>query len=416
MKILSTLLLFSTVVVAAPSASLNYEYIVKLKVSDNGLTKREPHDLSWAEDIVKKYIPNSFVDSNEKWTTKSNTPKLFFKYSFGQFEGFAVKAPKEAINEFKNDPRVEYVTRDRKLKLFADEEIVQTNPTWGINRVDQRNLPLDNTYSYAPNAGKGITVYVVDTGLDNTHPEFEGRARWGGSFVNGVESSDVSDFHGHGTHCAGTIASKTYGIAKKAEIVSLKVFDRNGGGDSGVIAALNWISKNATPGKSVVSMSLGTDLANCVDVETDPSQEVCNNQAMKDAVAAVATTLNIPVAVAAGNDATDACKVAPASEPLAYTVGSSTKTDNLSSFSNYGRCVDIIAPGSSITSTWKNGGISTISGTSMATPHVAGAFALLLSQQSFSKVQDAYDAMTNLSTANVVKNLPSNTFNRLLYI
>jgi subtilisin family serine protease len=210
---------------------------------------------------------------------------------------------------------------------------------------------------------------------------------------------------------------KRYSILTLAKVVVLKVFDQNGGGDSGVIMALQWIYKNAVPGKSVVSMSIGTDLANCVPVATKPTQEECNNKAMKAASAAIAKDLNIPVVAAAGNDNTDACRVAPASEPMVYTVGSTTSSDRKSGFSNYGSCVDIWAPGSSITSTWIGSTTRTrsISGTSMACPHVSGAFALLLAEKTYPNVQAVYDEMTLRSTKGAIKP-GSSTVDNFLYV
>ena len=171
----------------------------------------------------------------------------------------------------------------------------------------------------------------------------------------------------------------------------------------------------AVPGKTVISKSLGADLSNCKDIPSKPDVEDCNSIALNDAVKA-AVAANIVVVVAAGNDSTDACRGAPASEPSAYTVASSTKSDSLSSFSNYGTCVDIIAPGSSIKSTWYNGGTNTISGTSMATPHVAGAFAVLLSKNNFASAQESYAAMTALSTKGKISGVSSSTLNNLLFV
>ena len=393
------LISFLASLVAAQSYA---SYVVKLKESaDHQFLKKDQLDLSWARTILRKNMISSF--------SGLNADKIFFEYNFGSFQGFAVNTHEASILEIDQDPRVEYVKKDRQLKLFT---------TWGIDRIDQRSLPLNNGYTdFTKTQGEGITVYVIDTGVNDKHVDFEGRVSQGPGFANGVSTPNSPDTNGHGTHVSGTIASKTYGVAKKAQVVVLKVFDESGGGDSGVIMALQWVYKNAVPGKSVVSMSIGTDLQNCVPVATKPTQEECNNKAMKAASAAIALDKNIPVVASAGNDNTDACQVAPASEPMVYTVGSTTRSDQRSSFSNYGSCVDIFAPGSSITSTWIGGTTSTntISGTSMACPHVSGAFALLLSEKSFPSAQAAYDEMSARSTDGQVKD-PRNTVNRLLYV
>jgi serine protease len=391
-------------------ASASTRYIVKIKTPE-GLHKRDDQalDLNWAKDILSKHSGDSLVEE---------TP-IYSEFNFNGFQGFAVETTEDAALEFYGHENVDHISIDRPLTLNSPVPHAKRAPaaaaSWGIDRIDQRSLPLDKNYKDVAGQGEGITVYVIDTGILDTHSEFEGRAKQGPGFVNGVYSATSPDENGHGTHCAGTIGSKTYGVAKKANIVGLKIFDQRGGGDSGVIAAIEWIAKNAIPGKSVVSMSIGTDLRNCVQTQTNPTQEVCNNPAMKAALRAAAE-LNIPFAVAAGNDSSDACRVAPASEPMAYTVASSTSSDSLSSFSNRGSCVDIIAPGSSITSTWNNGRTNTISGTSMACPHVSGAMAVLLSQRSFSNVQAVYDAITELSTKGAIKSIPSETVNNLLYI
>jgi serine protease len=372
-------------------------------------------DLEWVRSILAKHDTLGTADSQRRASS------VTYQYNFNNFIGFAVETTLDAITEIETNPNVEYWAYDNPIVLHApapqEDKQVGSAKSWGIDRIDQRALPLDEKFKDLPNKGEGITVFVIDTGIDSRHPEFEGRAKVGPSFVNGVITNlttDNSDTNGHGTHCAGTIASKSYGVAPKANIVSLKIFDNKGGGDAGVIAALQYAVQNAIPGKSVISMSIGTDLGNCVP-DPRPNQEGCNNPAIKAAVRA-AVLSNIPVAVSAGNDNTDACRVAPASEALAYTVASSTRSDSKSSFSNYGSCVDIVAPGSGIVSTYLNSRISTLSGTSMAAPHVAGVFAVLLSRNNYTSAQNVYDEVTSLATKDVVTGLPGNTFNRLLYV
>lgn len=393
------------------SCAVSAQYIVKLKAEQ--LSKRDAGklDLSWAKEILARHNPDSLVEA---------TSPIYSEYNFNGFKAFAVDASEDAIRELKNHERVEYVSFDGKLKLYApvtEDAVLPSASTsvWGLDRINQRSLPLDSQYSTEGN-GTGVTVYVVDTGIKADHPEFEGRAISGPGWINrGSTVSTSPDTQGHGTHCAGTIGSKTYGVAKNATIVGIKVFGSDVGYNSDLILALQHITKVAVPGKTVISMSLGADLSSCQDVPNKPDVEDCNSIALKDAVKAVVAA-NIAVVVAAGNDSTDACRGAPASELSAYTVASSTRSDALSSFSNYGPCVDIIAPGSSIKSTWYNGGTNTISGTSMATPHVAGAFAVLLSKNNFGSTQEAYNAMTALSTKGKISGVPSSTLNNLLFV
>jgi serine protease len=296
-------MLFSSVLFAVALA--HSRFIVKLKAHE-GLVKRDSEelDLGWVKEIITKHDGNSFAESEPSAIT--------YEYNFNNFMGFAVQTSDEAIAEIEANPNVEYWTHDNPITLFAptpQDQQVSAVKSWGLDRIDQRALPLNSEFKSMPFKGEGVTVFVIDTGIDSRHPDFEGRARVGPSFVHGVYTelkTDNSDTNGHGTHCSGTIASKSFGVAPKATIIGLKIFDNTGGGDAGVIAAVQYAVKNAVPGKTVISMSIGTDLQNCVP-NPKPNQEGCNNQAMKDAVKA-AVAANIPVAAAAGNDNTDACR------------------------------------------------------------------------------------------------------------
>ncbi|KAJ3227291.1 hypothetical protein HK099_002655 [Clydaea vesicula] len=369
----------SFLILLGSALSLNVEnqYIVKLKNENLRNGDVLENHLSWLNEVLAKE-PNSLNSG------------VLHKYGDlgNSFSGYAVKAPASVIDEIKKNNQVEYVEADGVATTLAE--------TWGIDRVDQRALPLDGAFNPSGN-GEGITVYVIDTGITAGHPQFEGRASEGAFFAE----SDAKDGNGHGTHCAGSVASKDYGVAKKAKVVGVKVLSASGSGSwSGVIAGINWVASNATPGKSVASMSLGGG----------------KNQAVNDAVDAAAAK-NIPFAVAAGNSGgIDACNTSPAGATGAYTVAASDKNDAKASFTDLGPCVEIVAPGVGITSTWLNNGVNTISGTSMATPHVAGGFAALLSQQSFSSAQDAYNALTAKSTPGKITGLPANTVNKLLYV
>jgi serine protease len=259
--------------------------------------------------------------------------------------------------ELSLNPNVAYIEKDQIVSINAT---TQANATWGLDRLDQSSLPLNQTYKYEGN-GAGVNVYVIDTGVRISHEQFGGRAEHGGDFVD--NDSDASDCNGHGTHVAGTIAGSTYGVAKGAKIYGVRVLDCEGSGTiSGVIAGVEWVTaQHKKP--AVANMSLGGGAS----------------QALDDAVKA-SIKAGVTYAVAAGNSNVSACNSSPARVSDAITVGSSTSSDARSDFSNYGTCVSVFAPGSDITSAWYNSNSATkkISGTSMASPHVAGVAALYL--------------------------------------
>jgi len=307
--------------------------------------------------------------------------------------GFAASLPEQALNGLVHNPNVEYIEVDQIITLDA----TLSPATWGIDRIDQRTLPLSNSYTYNY-TGAGVTAYIIDTGILATHTEFGGRASVGydsvGDGRNGV------DCNGHGTHVAGTVGGATYGVAKGVSLVAVRVLNCSGSGTtSGVIAGINWVTSNHQA-LAVANMSLGGSASTSLDT-------------------AVTNSINAGVtyAVSAGNNNKDACRYSPARVPAALTVGATTSTDARASYSNYGSCLDLFAPGSSITSAWigSNTAINTISGTSMASPHVTGVAALYLQAHPTASPATVASAIKVAATSNVVTNPGRNSPNLLLY-
>ncbi|HYR08333.1 MAG TPA: S8 family peptidase, partial [Longimicrobium sp.] len=303
--------------------------------------------------------------------------------------GFAGEMTEDEALALSEDPRVRFVEEDQVVSLNA----TQTGATWGLDRIDQRNRPLSGTYTYTTTAST-VYAYVIDTGIYTSHSQFGGRA----SNVYDALGGSGADCHGHGTHVAGTIGSSTYGVAKAVRLRGVRVLDCAGSGStSGIIAAVDWVRVNRT-NPAVANLSLGGGYSSTLNT-------AINNLANS----------GVFVAVAAGNENQNACNVSPASAASATTVASSTSSDAKSSFSNYGSCVDLYAPGSSITSTWLNGGTNTISGTSMASPHVAGVAALYKATYGNAATSTIDSWIKTNATANVITGNPSGTPNRLLY-
>ncbi|MEU4453404.1 S8 family peptidase [Nocardioides sp. NPDC023903] len=307
------------------------------------------------------------------------------------FNGFSASLDKDALDEVRSNPDVAYVQANHRYTTQGD----QADPTWGLDRVDQAALPLDKNYHYEQ-TGAGVTAYIIDTGVATDHSEFSGRIGEGFDAVDG--DTDPTDGNGHGTHVAGTVAGTTYGLAKEATIVPVRVLDDQGSGTTeGVVAGIEWVTENHTDGPAVANMSLGG-----------------GNDAALDAAVQASIADGVTYAVAAGNESSDACGSSPAAVPEAITVGATDNADAAADFSNTGECLDIFAPGVDITSAWNDGSTNTISGTSMATPHVAGAAALFLEANPSATPADVATGLTGAGVPDVVTNPGTGSPNLLL--
>ncbi|EMG9696073.1 S8 family peptidase [Acinetobacter baumannii] len=312
-------------------------------------------------------------------------------------KGFAIYLPDTAgaafIEAMKKNLHVLSVESDTIVNIDAT---TQSNPDWGLDRIDQKALPLNSTYSYLQ-TGSGTTAYIVDTGILSSHQEFSGRVLSGYTAIS--DGNGTTDCNGHGTHVAGTVGGTTYGVAKNVNLVPIRILGCDGSGaSSNVIAGLNWILKNGKK-PAVVNMSLGGEANASLDSAVE---NLFNN--------------GYVMVVAAGNSNTDACSSSPARVSKAITVAATDSTDTRASYSNYGSCVDIFAPGSQINSSWigSNTATKVLNGTSMATPHVVGVVAEMLQSTPTATPQTISTDLLNQASNNVVKN-PSGSPNRLLY-
>jgi subtilisin family serine protease len=308
-------------------------------------------------------------------------------------DAFLVESTELEAREIAAQDGVAFVEQNAAFTTQA----TQTGATWGIDRIDQRARPLSGTYTYNY-TGAGVHAYIVDTGINASHSQFTGRVGAGYDFIQ--NDSTPQDGNGHGTHVAGTVGGTTYGVAKGVTLHAVRVLDNAGSGTTaGVISGINWVRTNAIK-PAVANMSLGGGYS----------------ASLNNAVAS-AVTSGVTFVVAAGNSAANACNYSPASTPSAITVGATTSTDARASYSNYGSCVDIFAPGSSITSAWytSTSATNTISGTSMASPHVAGVAALYLQANPSASPSAVTSWITSNATTGVVTSPGSGSPNRLLY-
>jgi serine protease len=376
----------STLITVDADKRIDNQYIVVFKQAPSAISLQGSELLSATNNIAQQAINFS-------------SATLVETYSSSAIQGMLVTASETQLAEILNNPDVDFVEEDQIISVdpIFSANAVQSGAIWGLDRINQRSLPLDGNYSY-DFSGSSVTAYVIDTGVNINHNEFGGRASHGWDFVD--NDSDATDCNGHGTHVAGTVGGSSYGVAKNVNVVGVRVLGCTGSGsNSGVISGINWVANNAT-GASVANMSLGGGASTATD------------NAVNNAVAR-----GITFVVAAGNDNANACNYSPARATDAITVGSTASSDGRSSFSNYGNCLDIYAPGSSIKSAWynSNSATKTISGTSMAAPHVAGVAALILQENpGFSPAQVANE-LSSRSTKNSVSDAKAGSPNELLY-
>ncbi|SMC89654.1 S8 family peptidase [Kibdelosporangium aridum] len=345
-------------------------------------------------------VPNSYIvalkntPENAASLTKKYGGAVKFTYQ-AALNGFAADMTAKQARRLAADPAVEYVQADQMVHITATQN---NPPSWGLDRIDQRNRPLNNAYTY-PTTASNVNAYIIDTGIRLTHNDFGGRARTGFDAI--TSGGTANDCHGHGTHVAGTVGGTAYGVAKGVQLYAVRVLSCSGSGTTAqVVAGVDWVTANHRK-PAVANMSLGGSANTSID------------NAVRRSIQA-----GVTYSIASGNSNTNACTFSPARVTEAITVNASTNTDARASFSNFGNCTDIFAPGQSIVSAWATSNTATnnISGTSMAAPHVAGVAALYLSANTGATPAAVQSALIQRSTTNVITSPGSGSPNRLVFV
>jgi len=353
--------------------------------------------------VLKKGLKPAVVAQQTFAITKAvaahnQTSEIYSFYNIGTFNGYSGRFDDQILESILANPLVDYVEQNGIATIVGNQ---LNPPSWGLDRTDQVALPLDKNFRYPDTQGAGVDAYVIDTGIYISHNDYVGRAVWGSNYVGDGRNDDCN---GHGTHVAGTVGGTVYGIAKKANLIAVKVLGCSGSGAwSGVISGLNWVTQQhqASDNKqSVGNMSLGGG----------------KTQSVNDATSA-SIAAGVVHVVAAGNNGGDACLYSPASTPEAISVGATESTDRIAAFSNRGSCMDIWAPGSSILSTYIGSptATATLSGTSMAAPHVAGVVALHLAEDGSTAPATVLKRLTDNASEDVLANVPAGSPDLLLF-
>ncbi|KAK9759963.1 hypothetical protein K7432_016476 [Basidiobolus ranarum] len=375
----------STSLAEAQNLKLDNRYIIKLKGEA---------DINKVDQFFK-----SKLDRYNRGRSGGNSIRneLRTKFNLNSFKAYAGTLSKDMVAELRSHSDVDFIEAEQEYSLSESQ---LNPPSWGLSRISQRTLNLTAPYTYPSSAGEGVDVYVIDTGIYAAHEDFEGRASLPVSFIEGEA---VEDLNGHGTHVAGTVGGKLFGVAKKVKLIGVKVLSGSGtGSTAGVISGINWVAEQAKSSgrKSIANVSLGGG----------------KSEAIVAAVEA-AVKAGVTFIVAAGNESQDACNVSPANAPSAFAVGSTDPDDSRRFNSNWGACVKLSAPGTDINSA-HIGGVKVskkLSGTSMASPHVAGVAALFLAEGLVSSPQQVYDALISSATKDILTDLKGATPNLLLY-